>query len=238
MQRVPGERILGSEAELIQDQRWLTFKLQAAAMVLAARKLSVAGESWRNFKVATVAQAYDFEGQPYFLDGANTTVQPGDPKSCGEMKVMRDAQPKYSPDDEDDSNGDDEENRQGMKIYAMVVSGPPQKDQTSGLESATLHCCGACREIMAGEIMEGGVVSKETIILTVDPRRATCEIQTLGELLENHRDAIHGKDPMLNPYRSPYEYQIDEVITQALNDFASTHQDIVYAQPPDYGALI
>ena len=73
----------------------------------------------------------------------------------------------------------------------MVVSGPVQPDDGSGLETPTLHPCKFCREY----ISEQHIIGKDTLIMSVLPDADDFEVYTPAELQRLHQTAGQSEMP-------------------------------------------
>lgn len=70
-------------------------------------------------------------------------------------------------------------------ISAIVVCGPPQYDERSGITAPTLHPCGYCRETLR-QLLREGVICRSTMIITLHPKERIFEVQTVEQLLKLH----------------------------------------------------
>ena len=164
---------------------WNVFVQIGPHMVDRARSARLTGDSHRGFQVGAAAYVLTEFGAG-IIEGANFKPYEDGPKECAEQAIVRQA------------------HEVGVtKIIALVVSGPPQVDEHSGLELPTLHPCGSCRELL----FEDPIFTDETLITTVDPAVDAFEIYNRRELATIH-DASD-----LDVMPSAFEYYQDKNFT-------------------------
>jgi cytidine deaminase len=135
----------------------------------ARRAAEEEGLSYREFHVGTAAKLLVVSGESVStldLSAANMKISPDDDKYCAEMNIL-----------------DQTKNIHGRKQFVGLVtagpSAPKEVEGVSGLMTATLHPCGACRERMMNHPRLFG---QETLMLTVGADEDIAQIHTWGEI--------------------------------------------------------
>lgn len=180
---------------------WHDFVKNGPDYIAEARLAREHANHHNGFRVGALALATDSEGSIATFWGANQNKLSGDnnTKVCAEQVAM------------------EKMIRRGFNhLVAMFVSGPPQPDTHSGLETPTLHSCGIDRRIMWDE----PAVKHDTLIVSVHPERDVFEIYEHEELQTMH--ALPGEltpqsfeDPEFRIWSAAvpaYERTIDAVI--------------------------
>lgn len=111
--------------------RWMQAR---EALLYQAQKAAKQSRSYRPFPVGCMVMAYkrthDWTQRWGYFRGANIKVSKQSPKICAEAIAIGAAL------------------QQGYeRIVGMAIVGQPQPDNGSGIESATLHPCEACRAL-------------------------------------------------------------------------------------------
>ncbi len=134
-------------------------------LIRKARHAAQNALSYRNFHVGCAVLAWNGRAYRTFL-GANMKPAKDGPKTCAEQVAVGSARA-----------------RGYRLIVAIVVVGEPQPDDTSKVETATLHPCWLCRTIFRN-IPE---VTDDTVVLTVaNHDAARREENRFGDLVALH----------------------------------------------------
>ena len=139
-----------------------------------AREMRAEARHHAGFNVGAVAVASNLQGQTRLFAAANRNLRSGQnpTKLCAEDNLIH----KIQAADYD-------------TVHAIYISGPPQPDTQSGLESPTLHSCGVCRDCM----MEAPEVDEDTLLVHVHPEADIYELYTLPELVTLHESSRPGR---------------------------------------------
>lgn len=143
-------------------------------MIHTAWILQWQNQSYRNFGVGAAALAYDTrEGIAKLIIGVNFKRNPQDRKYCAEADVA----------DRLWARGFD-------TVTALVICGPPQPDEASGLVTPTLHPCAACRDMFLcfPAFRDDSLIVTTHVKLDVFRSKfnVTAEEHTVPELLARH----------------------------------------------------
>jgi len=142
---------------------WQLFPMLADQARLAAEQEAI---SYRDFHVGAAAYALDQENyRAGIIFGANIKPDKSAPKRCAELMLVQKAE------------------TLGYKsIPYLVVSGPLQTDEHSGIISPTLHPCADCRDLF----LASPLIEDETVLVTVGEDGETHEMFSVAELLGLH----------------------------------------------------
>lgn len=125
----------------------------------------------REFHVGAAFYVLTEDGQFEIIDGANVMVR--DPQTrevrvriCAEVACLHACDPK-----------------EVVRVIGVVVVGPQQADDESGIDRPTLHPCGACRRMFR----DSSLFDDGTLFITVNADNTNIrEEHTLGDILKLH----------------------------------------------------
>ena len=142
---------------------WQSLPMLADQARLTAEQEAV---SYREFYVGASAYVLDEEhARSAILHGSNLTPYKGAPKRCAELEVVQKA-----------------EALGYKKLLYLVVTGPLQPDEHSGVVSSTLHPCFDCRKLF----LASSLIEDETVIVPIGENGETSEMFTVAELIALH----------------------------------------------------